>query len=173
MTARRELREGGARGARQARVSLCVGARGWQHEFGRQWFCAPNCASAALFSAQSFAVGCGGHRCTAEQVARLLVAIATRLRTIFRCDVTADSASSVGSFAVSNERSDPSQPSGAAPHRLPSTLRATGREPPHFGPSPTKNDPDPSEQPLRHYKAALRGRGPRDGLALRWSAATT
>ena len=88
--------------------------------------------------------------------------MATRLRTIFRCDVTADSAFSVGSFAVStslvailNERSDPSQPSADAPHRLPSTLRATGREQTQIGLSPTKNDPEPSEQPLCNYKGAL------------------
>ena len=58
---------------------------------------------------------------------------------------------SVGSkFAVAilNEASDPSQPSADAPHRLPSTLRASGHEPPHFGLGPTKHDPDPSEQPL-------------------------
>ena len=50
--------------------------------------------------------------------------------------------------AILNEASYPSQPSADAPHRLPSTLRATGHEPPQFGPSPTKNDPEPSEQPL-------------------------
>ena len=50
--------------------------------------------------------------------------------------------------AILNERSDPSQSSNDAPHRLPSTLRAPGREPPQFGLRPTKNDPDPSEQPL-------------------------
>ena len=120
MTARRELREGGARGARQARVSLCVGARGWQHEFGRQWFCAPSCASAALFSAQSFAVGCGGYRCAAEQAVRLLVAIATRLRTIFRCDVT---------LLIQPLRSGPlpSQMNGPTPRNRPPTRRTACR----------------------------------------------
>ena len=61
------------------------------------------------------------------------------------------SASSLGlnaAVAILNERSDPSQSSNDAPHRLPSTLRATGHELPQFGLSPTKNDPEPSEQPL-------------------------
>ena len=75
--------------------------------------------------------------------------------------------------AILNERSDPSQSSNDAPHRLPSTLRATGHEPPQFGLSLPKHDAEPSEQPLCHYKGALSGLGPRDGLALRWSAATT
>ena len=74
-------------------------------------------------------------------------------------------------MAILNERSDPSQSSNDAPHRLPSTLRATGHEPPQFGLSLPKHDAEPSEQPLCHYKGALSGLGPRDGLALRWSAA--
>ena len=79
----------------------------------------------------------------------------TRLHAIKMCETRPDDAvhedldeTQFGAVAILNEGSDSSQPSGAAPHRLPSTLRATGRKPPVFGPSPTKNNPDPSEQPL-------------------------
>ena len=50
--------------------------------------------------------------------------------------------------AISNEASYPSQPSGDAPHRLLSALRAPGREQPHHTQPSTKHDPDPLEQPL-------------------------
>ena len=165
------MREGGARGARQARGSLCVGARGWQHEFGRQWFCAPSCASAALFSAQSFAVGCGGHRCTAEQVARLLVAIATLLDAFYLREMgltshnwLGQSASSLGlnaAVAILNERSDPSQPSADAPHRLPSTLRATGHEPPSLasGSQARRRTVGPARMTLQRSPQPSRAKG--------------
>ncbi len=79
----------------------------------------------------------------------------TRLHAIKMCEMRPDDAvhedldeTQFGAVAILNEGSDPSQPSVNAPHRLPSTFRATGHEPAHFGLSPTKNDPDPSEQPL-------------------------
>ena len=78
----------------------------------------------------------------------------TRLDAFCLCEMGLTSHCLVSFFclnfavAILNEASYPSQPSADAPHRLPSTLRATGHEPPHFGPNPTKHDPDPSEQPL-------------------------
>ena len=82
-----KLRESGARDARCARVSLGGGgapcAPLWQRFRATVVFVHQNCASDALFNAQSCAGGCRGCVGAGERVLRSGVAMATRLRTCF------------------------------------------------------------------------------------------
>ena len=108
---------------RGKRGCLCVVVRAVGCLFFERWcLCTKLCASAALFNAQSCGAGCGHHRCLAEQVTRLLVAIATRLQTILECDVT-----QLGHSFQSGLSLGPSQMNDPTPHNRPPTRRTACR----------------------------------------------
>ena len=103
-------------------------------------------------------------------MARLLVAIATLLDAFYLREMGLTSHKLLGQLsglglnaavAILNEACDPSQPSADAPHRPPSTFRATGREPPHLASAPRRTTPTRRSSPYDTTKqpSAVEGQG--------------